>query len=242
MAPSWERVKRDGYLPISTAYTNVVNQRLALPVTYLAWRLGLSPNALTVLSALCTAAAGALIVVARPHTLAVALSAYLLLNLGYVLDSSDGQLARVAGLGSRFGAWLDHLLDGAKIVGLNLCFGWCLSDGAAGRAEPGLAYLAMALNVFFQALLFFGWNLKVAHFGAKLSAQLGTSRGRVRLLSLPFQLVDWGLFILLTLLLAWPARFFEAYLAYGIACAAIASAYLGYSALQMRRADRLRQQ
>jgi hypothetical protein len=35
---------------------------------------------------------------------------------GYAADSADGQLARVAALRSERGLWLDHVLDGVRIV------------------------------------------------------------------------------------------------------------------------------
>lgn len=233
MTPSWERVRRVGYLPISTAYTNVINQRLALPVTYLAWRLGLTPNHLTLASGLLTSFALLIILLDVPHGPLSSSAAYLLLSAAYVLDSSDGQLARVADLASRFGAVFDHFVDGAKIVATNLCFGWVLLQ----TEDPTLAYLAMGLNTFAQSMLFFGSKLKIAAYGANLSQQLATPSRRVRVLSFPFQFVDWGLFIWFAWLLAWPYTFLWLYLAYGFGCTLTAAAYAAYSAYQMRRAD-----
>jgi len=234
---SWARVKRDGYLPIATLYTNVVNQRLALGVTFVAWRAGLTPNVLTVTSAILTALGGAIIVLCSPHARGDVTAAYLLLCAGYVLDSSDGQLARVAGLGSRLGAWLDHFVDGLKIVGINLCLGWCAVRSHGDAAILSLAYLATASNVFFQSAVFFGSKLKIANFGANLSRKLGTPRGRVRLMSIPFELLDWGVFILFVFVLPHPAAFLKLYLAYGIGCALLAVGYFAYSALQMWQVD-----
>ncbi len=237
-ARSWERVKRDGYLSIATLYTNLINQRAALVVTLLAWRLGLTPNVLTVTSALLTGAAGAILVLCRPLGLVEVGIAYGLLSFGYILDSSDGQLARVARLGSSFGAWLDHFVDGVKIVFLNLCFGWCLTENWHGTDRLSLAYLAMALNVLSQSALFFGSKLKIARYGANLSRKLGMPSRRVRLLSLPFELMDWGLFILFVFLLPWPRYFLPLYLIYGSGCVVAALGYFAISAAQMRRSDR----
>lgn len=39
-----------------------------------------------------------------------------LLALGYVLDSADGQLARLQGRSSAYGEWLDHILDNGRIA------------------------------------------------------------------------------------------------------------------------------
>ena len=47
------------------------------------------------------------------------------LAAGFVLDSADGQLARLQGRSSKLGEWLDHVLDGGRIVVLHgavFCF------------------------------------------------------------------------------------------------------------------------
>ncbi|MRR12913.1 CDP-alcohol phosphatidyltransferase family protein, partial [bacterium] len=203
------------------------------PVTYLAARLGLTPNHLTSASALLTLSALLIISAGSPHGLAGAGMAYGLLSFAYVLDSSDGQLARVAHSGSRFGAVFDHLVDGAKIVGLNLCLGWVLVD----RADVRLGYLAMALNTFAQAMYFFGWNLKTASYGANLSRREGRPQAARRLLFAPLELMDWGLFIGCVWLLPWPNLLLPFYFVYGCGCMLTVLAYLAYSIAQMRRAD-----
>lgn len=47
------------------------------------------------------------------------------LAAGFILDSADGQLARLQGRSSKLGEWLDHVLDGGRIVilhGAVFCF------------------------------------------------------------------------------------------------------------------------
>ena len=47
------------------------------------------------------------------------------LAAGFILDSADGQLARLQGRSSKLGEWLDHVLDGGRIVvlhGATFCF------------------------------------------------------------------------------------------------------------------------
>ena len=57
-------------------------------------------------------------------------TAYVLLVLGYMLDSCDGQLARVSGKTSKFGEWLDHSLDIVKILNFNMVLGYLLLSAA----------------------------------------------------------------------------------------------------------------
>ena len=75
--------------------------------------LGMTPNQLTAVSALCTLGGLALVAGTAPGPFTGALAG-LLLILGFAFDSSDGQLARLRGGGSLVGEWLDHIVDSAK--------------------------------------------------------------------------------------------------------------------------------
>lgn len=67
--------------------------------------LGVSANAVTVIGFLVTVGGGALLAGGRPGP------ALLVLLLGTLSDTLDGQIARAAGGGTRFGAFLDSTLD-----------------------------------------------------------------------------------------------------------------------------------
>lgn len=75
------------------------------PVARRLHALGVSANAVTVLGFLITLAGAALLAAAQP---AVALAVLL---VGTLSDTLDGQIARAAGGGTRFGAFLDSTLD-----------------------------------------------------------------------------------------------------------------------------------
>src|SRR3954467_9989606 len=82
------------------------------------------PNHLTLAGAILTY--GALLWLAfgagvEPGSALVGLA----LAAGFILDSADGQLARLQGRSSKLGEWLDHVLDGGRIVVLHgavFCF------------------------------------------------------------------------------------------------------------------------
>jgi phosphatidylglycerophosphate synthase len=101
------------------AYTRWVNRRLARPVAALAHTLGLTPNAVTVVSATVSAAALAalLLLPAAPLT---GLLVAALLAAGYLLDSADGQVARLSGTSSIAGEWLDHVVDAIRTPAIHL--------------------------------------------------------------------------------------------------------------------------
>jgi phosphatidylglycerophosphate synthase len=101
------------------AYSRFINRRLGRFIAAAAYKLGLTPNAVTAISAAFSFAAIAAIALFHPsRTLGVAIATGLI--LGYAFDAADGQLARLRGGGSRSGEWLDHMVDAAKISSLHL--------------------------------------------------------------------------------------------------------------------------
>lgn len=102
------------------AYTRWVNRRAARVVASAAVATGVGPNAVSFISfALSLLGLGALLVLHDQTVLAGALAA-VLLALGYVLDSADGQVARLTGRSSKQGEWLDHLLDAARVPAIHV--------------------------------------------------------------------------------------------------------------------------
>lgn len=97
--------------------TELVGRRLAHPFAVLAYKLGLSPNAVTVVAGLCWVASTPLAVCAgwflgserRVAGLSVWFLCGFLWNAGYVLDLADGSLARMTGRASRRGFYLDYV-------------------------------------------------------------------------------------------------------------------------------------
>ena len=75
------------------------------PIAGAVHRLGIGANAVTVLGFLLTVAGAALLAMGLPA------AALAVLLLGTVSDAVDGQVARLAGGGTRFGSFLDSTLD-----------------------------------------------------------------------------------------------------------------------------------
>ncbi|TDW29953.1 CDP-alcohol phosphatidyltransferase family protein [Cryobacterium psychrophilum] len=101
------------------AYSIYVNRRVGRYLAAGAYRLGLTPNMVTAVSAVFTFAGIALLAVGQPSWV-LGISVWLLLALGYAFDSADGQVARLRGGGSASGEWLDHVVDSVKISTLHL--------------------------------------------------------------------------------------------------------------------------
>jgi phosphatidylglycerophosphate synthase len=101
------------------AYSRFVNRSAGRLLAALAYSAGLTPNAVTAISAAWTSAGLALLLTLTPSwPTGIAVAACLL--AGYAFDSADGQLARLRGGGSPAGEWLDHMVDAAKAVAVHL--------------------------------------------------------------------------------------------------------------------------
>lgn len=108
-----------GHARGAPAYSVYVNRRIGRLLAALAYRIGLTPNQASVISAVHSFAAIALVAVA-PVDVWTGVVIALLLVLGYAWDSADGQVARLRGDGSPQGEWLDHFIDTLKIASLHL--------------------------------------------------------------------------------------------------------------------------
>ncbi|HEX7471480.1 MAG TPA: CDP-alcohol phosphatidyltransferase family protein [Candidatus Limnocylindrales bacterium] len=110
---------------------------MAVPVALLLGRLGLTPNALTIVGFLgtCVAAAAA-------AAQAWVLAGVLVITFG-IFDLFDGALARATNQASTFGAFLDSTLDrtGENLVYVGIAVGCAAAGFTLG---VGLAALAMA--------------------------------------------------------------------------------------------------
>lgn len=94
------------------AYLRWVNRPLGGQAAVIAATWGGSPNGVTALSAMA-GAVGVGVLAGFPEWWAGPVTAVLLL-IGYILDSADGQLARIQGRGGPAGEWLDHVVDGVR--------------------------------------------------------------------------------------------------------------------------------
>jgi CDP-diacylglycerol---glycerol-3-phosphate 3-phosphatidyltransferase len=113
---------------------------IAVPVALLLGKLGLTPNALTIVGFL-----GTCIAAAAAASQAWVLAGFLVIAFG-IFDLFDGALARATNQASKFGAFLDSTLDrtGENLVYVGVAIGAANSGGAFSAVLVGLAALAMA--------------------------------------------------------------------------------------------------
>ncbi len=191
------------------AYSRFVNRPLGRLFAALAFHAGLTPNAVTAVSAVSTGTGIALLALVPPSPLmGVAVAACLV--LGYALDAADGQLARLRGGGSPAGEWLDHMVDAAKASSLHLAV--LVGLYRSTDVDPVVLLVPLGYCVV-DAVTYFGTMLNEAlraQHGAPTRAQPTAQRvgiGR-SLLTLP---TDYGLLACTFVLFGWTGVFVPVY-------------------------------
>ena len=144
------------------------NRRLSTLLTRLLVRTPLTPNQVTVLSFFVLLPGAYLLSTGERIAL---IGAGLLIQLSFTLDCCDGELARLRGISSPFGAWLDGLLD--RIAELVLC----LALGAAleHQSDDPYAYLYSFVVFASLAMTHIATLMNATAFG---KGQLAESVGR----------------------------------------------------------------
>lgn len=199
----------------TAAYSRLVNRPLARRIAAAAYVAGLTPNQVTLVSALLSALGIVLLAILSPSVgLAVAVSISLV--LAYLLDSADGQLARLRGGGSRSGEWLDHTIDCVKTATLHLAvaiswFRFPVFEGSGWLLIP-LAFQVVAIVTYFGLILM--PTLRPVPVAAPSPASENPWR---KWLLLP---VDYGVLCWSFLLLVFPPLFAFGYTLMGLAATA----------------------
>ena len=192
------------------AYSRFVNRKLGRVLAAAAFHAGLTPNAVTGISAALTGTGIAALALV-PASLPLGLAVTALLVLGYAFDAADGQLARLRGGGSPAGEWLDHMVDSLKIASLHLALLIGLYRFEPVERGPWLlvplGFSVVSVALFFGTLL--NESLRAQH-GAPTRAARTAGRPSV-LRSLLVVPTDYGLLCLVFLLLGAPAVFLPVY-------------------------------
>jgi CDP-diacylglycerol---glycerol-3-phosphate 3-phosphatidyltransferase len=151
-------------------------------------RLGISANMVTVGGGLLSIVGGGLLAAAMP------LPALLVLLIGTVADTLDGQIAKASGGGTRFGAFLDSTVDrvsdGALFVGA--------AAAGANLGQPVLLWSSLIALV--ASFLVPYVRAKAESLG--VSASVGPAPREARIVIFLIGLAGWALFDLLAVFVA----------------------------------------
>ncbi|WP_406491969.1 CDP-alcohol phosphatidyltransferase family protein [Streptomyces sp. NBC_00846] len=179
-------------------YSRYVNRPAGRVFAAAAYRIGLSPNQVTLISAAFTFAAIAAVALVRPSW-GLAGGVYAGLAVGFALDSADGQLARLTGRGGPDGEWLDHVVDCAKMILVHTAV---LISFQRFFGLPSQGWLLLPLGFLFAAVLAFCAGLLREQLGkAAVRSAAGGSGPVSRVRAVALLPADYGVFCLVFLLL-----------------------------------------
>lgn len=173
-----------------------------------AYVMGLTPNQVTAISAVFTAAGLVLIAVVEP-ALWLGPAVAVLLLVGYALDSADGQLARLIGGGSPAGEWLDHMVDAVKVAFFHLVI--LVSFYRFGDGSEAVLLVALGFQVVYGVLFFGLIFMDVLRRTTVQSVPSARSSGGGRLQTILAMPHDYGVICLSLLFLGLPALFVPLY-------------------------------
>jgi len=98
-----------------TNYMGTMFSKLSIRISFLFAHTPITPNQLTAMSAILGLTGAALI---QDSNYPVRILGIILWFLAYILDFSDGEIARFRNLSSEFGHWFDGITDRIKDIGL----------------------------------------------------------------------------------------------------------------------------
>lgn len=138
------------------AYTRWVNRRGARYVAASAFAYRLTPNQVTAISA-CLSVIGMLVLIFAPAAWWTGIIVAVFLAAGYLFDSADGQLARVSGVSSKTGEWVDHVVDAFRSPAIHAAVAVAVmlhrSDNYAWLAIVALVYCLVTSGQFLSQIL-----------------------------------------------------------------------------------------
>ena len=140
--------------------------------------IGVTANGVTIVGLAITIAGALLLASERP------VAALLVLLVGTLADTLDGQLARVAGGGTTFGAFLDSTLDRVSDAVLAAAIAWL----GAARGDPLLFWAAIVALI--SSFLVSYVRAKAESMG--LRADVGLAPREARLTLLLIGIGVWG--------------------------------------------------
>ncbi len=165
----WSDVKQvylDSRKPRDIFWNVYVARPMAAPLVMLFSKTSITPNQVTFLGALVFLGVIASLVCVSGSWGIVA--AALFLELAYLFDCADGQLARITGKTSMVGAYLDFLIDEFKALGLVGAFSvrmWMQHEGGdawliVGILGTALVCIATSLTTFVRRKEYAGAEVK----------------------------------------------------------------------------------
>ncbi|MFD3791626.1 CDP-alcohol phosphatidyltransferase family protein [Streptomyces cyaneofuscatus] len=188
-------------------YSRYVNRPAGRVLAAGAHRAGLTPNQVTLVSALFTYTALAAVALVEPSW-TLALLVHAALAIGFAFDSADGQLARLTGRGGPDGEWLDHVVDCGKLLLVHTAV--LISFFRFGEL-PSQGWLLLPLGFQLAAVVTFCAGLLREQLGKAAATAPAATAPVSRVRAIALLPADYGVFCLVFLLLGAPGAFRAGY-------------------------------
>lgn len=201
-------------------YTRYVNRKLGQILASIFAYWNISPNTISILSGVFTFSAYISFLIIPKLNLSTVIFLYIILIIGYGLDSADGLVSRLQQKQSEMGEWLDHTFDAIKIpLGHGVAFLLILNQIEIEKIVQLLLLLILtsASALFLSNIL--KSKLKIINaLNNKQPPDKSKNRLKPPSLFRSFLLLplDYGVFMILFLFTPFPDLFFKIYLIWGV--------------------------
>ena len=192
-------------------YTVYINRKLGSMIAN-ACPKSITPNSLTFISFIVFLIASYLLITS--NNIVTSSLATILFLFQYALDSADGVLARLRNQSSKVGEWLDHSLDGLRIVILHIAVLVMLfvNNGMIGLIE----ILAVGISIISMSGNYIANQLKVFIIGTRSGELLNDFKSYKRILLKSLLIpADFGIYYMLFFFIH-SSYFLEIYLLWGL--------------------------
>ncbi|TKB46464.1 CDP-alcohol phosphatidyltransferase family protein [Ferrimonas sediminicola] len=188
-------------------YTKYINRPVAWFFTQRLYKV--SPNLIS-LSAFLFLLIG-LVAFYMPENKLDCLLLFFVLFINYALDSTDGQVSRLTGKGTKLGEWLDHSLDGLRIIIVNVYLILVVVNTIEFPSVSPVLFLCLISQVG----LYIVGTLRQKVLNVDIAKEIrNSSRGKLAtLILLP---ADYGVFMFLFLIASNPKLLYSVYSLYGL--------------------------
>ncbi len=189
-------------------YTKYINRPAAWFFTNKLYRY--SPNSISLFAFFILITAFIIFPKISSNTEAIVL--YLLVALNYVLDSVDGQVARLTKQGSPLGEWLDHSLDAIRLVLVNVFIINIILDANLSEA-PRIVIFSCLVG---QIGLYVVGILREMILDFDISKNIKETSRFAKFIFIALIPADYGIFVMIFLLSANPILLTYLYILFGI--------------------------
>lgn len=195
------KAKPEEYSLLKEDFTARFMQKISMPIVRIIYPFGIiTPNRLTWLGYFVVILGSMILIVSEGNIILLFLVGFCVW-LSALIDGLDGQLARMRGVSTKKGEWLDRVLDEGKGYPFFFALGLYIQDSSGNFTLSLLGTQLIELNVWITIAIVFActsWLSMMTKFSCWILKEPGlVSNGNVYIvwIFLIFNILDWFLFL-----------------------------------------------